>query len=132
MSAPHLPSLLDVGDFYGGGNMLGSPDLEQCLLAAGVGGGVSGKGNAGGPAGGCRPSSRNNALSSAHGENESDDNNIALRPSTDGGVVGGVSSFLKAIGSVARVYRDVLCSAVCPTLTPLLSSLQTAYSYRMY
>lgn len=103
MSAPHLPSLLDVGDFYGGGNMLGSPDLEQCLLAAGGGGGGGGKGIIGGPAGGCRPSSRNNALSSAHGEN-----GIALRPSTDGGVVGGVSSFLKAVDLVGRVYRGVL------------------------
>lgn len=84
MSAPHLPGILDVRDFYGGGNMLGSPDLDQCLLVAGGRGG-GGKDNVGGALGGSRPSSKNGALSSAYSGNESDDSNIMLRPSTDGG-----------------------------------------------
>lgn len=85
-SAPRLPSLLDVYDIYGGGSIMGSPNLEQCLQAAEMsarsgGGGGGGGGGSGSPA----SSSRTSALGSGNHEDE----NSRLRPSTDGGGVGG-------------------------------------------
>lgn len=50
-SAPRLASLLDADDIYGGGNILSSPDLEECLRATrkfstnAGGGGSDGDGN---------------------------------------------------------------------------------------
>lgn len=85
-SAPRLPSLLDVEDIYGGGSILGSPNLEQCLQAAEMSarsGGCGGKkeGSAAGGSG-SRPSSRNSTAGSANHE----DDGSRPRLFTDGGV----------------------------------------------
>ncbi|CAB1107305.1 unnamed protein product [Ectocarpus sp. CCAP 1310/34] len=86
-SAPRLPSLLDVEDIYGGGSILGSPNLEQCLQAAemsarsgGGGGGVEEGSAVGGS--GSRSSSRNSTAVSGNHE----DDGCRPRPFTDGGV----------------------------------------------
>ncbi|CAN0049584.1 unnamed protein product, partial [Ectocarpus sp. 4 AP-2014] len=86
-SAPRLPSLLDVEDIYGGGSILGSPNLEQCLQAAEMsartsgGGGGGEEGSAAGGSG-SRPSSRNSTAGSGNYE----DDGSRPRPFTDGGV----------------------------------------------
>lgn len=97
-SAPRLPSLLDVEDMYGGGSILGSPNLEQCLLAvemsgrnagAGSGGAGGGGGTGGGGGGGSRASSsRNSAVGSGNYEADSS----RSRRSSDGGGIGSSSS----------------------------------------
>lgn len=83
-SAPRLPSLLDVEDIYGGRSILGSPNLEQCLMAAETSGrsGGLGSGGAGGGSGSRASSSRNSTLGS--GNHEADSNRS--RPSSDGGI----------------------------------------------
>ncbi|CAM9852670.1 unnamed protein product, partial [Ectocarpus fasciculatus] len=85
-SAPRLPSLLDVEDIYGGGSILGSPNLEQCLQAAEMsarsGGGEGGKEGSAAGGSGSRPSSRN----STAGSGNRDDDGSRPRPFTDGGV----------------------------------------------
>lgn len=81
-SAPRLPSLLDVDDIYGGGSILGSPNLEQCLMAAEMSERSGGGGGGGGGNGSRASSSRNSAVGSGNHE----DNSSRLRPSTDGGI----------------------------------------------
>lgn len=82
-SAPRLPSLLDVEDVYGGGSILGSPNLEQCRLAAEMSGRSDGVGNgrAWGSSGSRASSSRNSTRGSGNHEADSS----RSRPSSGGG-----------------------------------------------
>eukprot|EP00903_Cladosiphon_okamuranus_P006391 g6256.t1 len=85
-SAPRLPSLLDVDDIYGGGSILGSPNLEQCLQAAEMSARSGGGGGGGGGASGSRASS---SRTSAAGSGNHEEDDSRPRPSTDGGGIGG-------------------------------------------
>lgn len=82
-SAPRLPSLLDVDDIYGGGSILGSPNLEQCLQAAEMSARSGGGGGGGGS--GSRPSSSKNTVA---GSGNHEDETSRLRPSTDSSGIG--------------------------------------------
>ncbi len=79
-SAPRLPSLSDVDDMYGGKSYLGSPNLEQCLLAAGMSARSGGGGGVGGGSGSRASSSRNSAL----GPGNPEEDGSRQRPSTSG------------------------------------------------
>lgn len=81
-SAPRLPSLLDVDDIYGGGSILGSPNLEQCLQAAEVSARRGGGGGGGGGTGSRASSSRTSAVGSGNREDDAP----RFRPSTDGSI----------------------------------------------
>lgn len=101
-SAPRLPSLSDVDDIYGKTGLLGSPNLEQCRLAAGMSARSGGGGGGGGGSGSRASSSRNSAL----GPGNHEEDGSRQRPSTSGSGSRGGSRQHRKSSPRQRVGKD--------------------------